>query len=644
MKAIIRRIYIFGKDRSKREVKLDAGLNIITGDSKTGKSALLEIVDYCFFSSRSTIPKGVVEDFSEFYAIVLQVADKYLLIARPSKSTGEGHKAGLSVETTPDFLEAFSKEYLLNIIDFKPLKVIQEKVERHLGISVLDTRIDEDEDKRKFGKATLRSAVPFLFQHQNLIANKHSIFYRFDDFYKRKKTIDDFLILSGWVSSEYFLFARELEEKKKKLRQLSELKKKLKLKTSEVNERLIDIVETYYNLIGYELDSTLSPPEIKRLSKNLPDVPHTVYADENVSKKISEKEDQRDSLKESLVEAQGLLEILEKNSRLTHGVASQLKFLDITSGLDVEDDAVVCPICSNTDVKVKDKILSVSRSRNDLRSELDKMGVYSEDNSEQIEELRKQRNVLKRKISKLTSETNDLIEKNKDIKRSIDIREKALIAKGTAEADIRRLLDSNSGNTDLDDEEDLKSRIEFLEMKIDGFDLEDRYKEAEVFLSGLMTEICNSLDFEEELKPGKLKFSFKDFNFYYHFNNKEKIFLSEMGSGANWLACHLSLFLSLLHFNCREAQSSVPSFLFIDQPSQVYFPSKYRELEDESESQIDENIIQVKNIFNVILKSLDKIKTECGFLPQIIVMEHADEEDFNLYVKKRWEKDGEKLI
>jgi len=37
MNAIIERILIFGENQEQREVKLSSGLNIITGDSKTGK-------------------------------------------------------------------------------------------------------------------------------------------------------------------------------------------------------------------------------------------------------------------------------------------------------------------------------------------------------------------------------------------------------------------------------------------------------------------------------------------------------------------------------------------------------------------------------------------------------------------------------
>jgi len=45
-----------------------------------------------------------------------------------------------------------------------------------------------------------------------------------------------------------------------------------------------------------------------------------------------------------------------------------------------------------------------------------------------------------------------------------------------------------------------------------------------------------------------------------------------------------------------------------------------------------------------IKPELNIIEKDCGFMPQIIVMDHADETEFSAYVRKRWKKDGDKLI
>lgn len=83
MKNYIRKIILINsKNNEIREVPLSEGINIITGDSKTGKSALVEIIDYCYCSTQSTIPKGTITEFTDIYCIVLSVEDSDYIIAR----------------------------------------------------------------------------------------------------------------------------------------------------------------------------------------------------------------------------------------------------------------------------------------------------------------------------------------------------------------------------------------------------------------------------------------------------------------------------------------------------------------------------------------------------------------------------------
>lgn len=69
-------------------VPLKQGVNIITGESKTGKSALVEIIDYCLCSTRCTIPKGIITDFSYLYSLVMDICDKTYIIARYNWENG----------------------------------------------------------------------------------------------------------------------------------------------------------------------------------------------------------------------------------------------------------------------------------------------------------------------------------------------------------------------------------------------------------------------------------------------------------------------------------------------------------------------------------------------------------------------------
>lgn len=642
MNAIISRIFIFGENNEKRVVSLEPGLNIITGDSKTGKSAILEIVDYCLFSSRSTIPKGVIEDFAELYAVVLALSEKYIVIARPSAKTANDEKAYVRVESDGDFLTDLTVDYF-NMDQCKPLKQAQAEVERHLGISVLDTREDPESSKQDGGgKVTLRSFASLIFQHQNLIANKHSIFYRFEDFYKRQKTIQDFPVLMGWESAEYFSYARELEQKRKELKANKRMRESMRLKGDELREHLVSIIDGYYAVIGLELDKEMSLEQLKGIANNLPSVGPNSYSNVNLKLKIGAKNEEREDLRCQLADVELLESALEENSSQTYVHSGQLKFLEMTSQLDQASGPFICPVCHQDSPTLSEELFAIANSHKELQSELAKMGSYKEDNTQQLEGLRKKRDSLKRGIRKITSEIELLEQEDLTFQSEKLLRDQGLRAKGAADMRIQHLLERDDQFLEPGDDE-LKQRIAWLERKIEGYDLKSKIKDAEFFLSQKMTEICSKLDFEEELKPGILRFSLKDFAFYYYFKD-EKIHLSEMGSGANWLACHLSLFLGLLHLNCRTASSVIPSFLFIDQPSQVYFPAKYGTVEENGEVNVEENIKQVLNIFRVIIDELDLIAKDCGFFPQVVVMEHADEPEFKDYVRRRWTKDGEKLI
>ena len=90
----INRIVLFSKLGELRVVPLNPGkVNIITGSSKTGKSALIPIVDYCLGSSTCKIPSGVIRDNASWVGLVLIKSSQYYFVARkvpgPESETSE---------------------------------------------------------------------------------------------------------------------------------------------------------------------------------------------------------------------------------------------------------------------------------------------------------------------------------------------------------------------------------------------------------------------------------------------------------------------------------------------------------------------------------------------------------------------------
>lgn len=78
-------------------------VNIITGASRTGKSAIIPIIDYCLASDSCYIPVKTIRNACSWFGIVIEVNQKQVLLARQEpglqKSTDNMYIAsGIEVE------------------------------------------------------------------------------------------------------------------------------------------------------------------------------------------------------------------------------------------------------------------------------------------------------------------------------------------------------------------------------------------------------------------------------------------------------------------------------------------------------------------------------------------------------------------
>lgn len=147
-------------------------------------------------------------------------------------------------------------------------------------------------------------------------------------------------------------------------------------------------------------------------------------------------------------------------------------------------------------------------------------------------------------------------------------------------------------------------------------------------------------------RPINLNFGLTDgsFDVYQHQKSNENIHLYEMGSGANWVSCHIALFLSFLHYFAAQDTSPMPLIMFFDQPSQVYFPQG-----DDKDEITQADLIAVNKMYKTIFDEINLIGEDTGILPQIIIVDHVDgnnlecKKEFNGYVRCNW-RNGTALI
>src|SRR5437868_15170986 len=85
MKAKISQIILWPKNRGKAPRVISfrgTGVEVITGGSQTGKSALISIVDYCLGGGKCTIPVRRIRDTVEWFGVLLRMPNARLLLAR----------------------------------------------------------------------------------------------------------------------------------------------------------------------------------------------------------------------------------------------------------------------------------------------------------------------------------------------------------------------------------------------------------------------------------------------------------------------------------------------------------------------------------------------------------------------------------
>jgi len=121
--------------------------------------------------------------------------------------------------------------------------------------------------------------------------------------------------------------------------------------------------------------------------------------------------------------------------------------------------------------------------------------------------------------------------------------------------------------------------------------------------------------------------------------NRGPVPMQHMGSGQNWLWCHLTVYFAL-HKWFIEHGRPVPRFLILDQPTQVYYPS-----DKDSEGSLnvlrDSDRAWVIRLFRWVHDRVAGLK---GGL-QVIITDHAevDEAWFTEAIVERW-RHGKALV
>lgn len=641
-------IILYNDDGRTRRLDFEPGaLNIVTGESQAGKSALLTIVEYCLGRSTMLVPVGPISDTVIWYAALWQLGDGRAFVARPAPAAGKASTSVAMLEFGAD-IEVPPLEALRANINSRALR---EQLGRRIGIEENETEPPADSLRRPL-EANIGHATLLCLQGQNEIASATTLFHR-----QGEQGIDQALR----DTIPYFLGAVAHDEARKRaqLRDAKRARSRLstELENAECSAATIDVeLNSLFAeavAVGLLEDAKISGrSELIRILQAAriaqPEAPpiDDIQSQERRLALRNNRDRTRDRLRTALDERALLLRENRAETGAVNALQRQRDRLTILaripgSGSRDENDgeaaleSSTCPVCGHELHEPDPTTTALQHSLAELQ---DQVGALTgarpahrralADLDARIEELRAELRVTEGAL--------------KDIERANRINEQA---NSDGRDFTRGRIDATLARATLADEtqlEVLRQQLKRTQQFIDALEAElDEENDREQLTSRLvavgrdMTRYAERLNLEHSGADVRLDLArltvVTD-------TPTGPAPLFRIGSAANWIGYHLATHLAL-HRYLTLQNRPVPRFLMLDQPTQAHYPAEADDTSGLPENDADR--VAVRAMFELMRDVVDELAPKF----QLIVCDHADlpEEWFQEAVRHRW-RGGIKLI
>jgi hypothetical protein len=660
IKSII--LYPENKELSPRFLKFsEEKINVISGYSQRGKSAIISIIDYCLASSDCNIPIGLIRDKVDKFAIYITIGNKNLFIARdsPHRKNNTEIMYFHEIQGKGDRPIFNTNEWIENSDDYKTTR---DYIKRYLNsLAGFENISEEQNSEGKDDPAGFRDTVAFLFQPQNIIANPTTIFYKTDTLDHLLKLKSIFPLILGYKSFEIIKLEKEINILEK---DYQDQKRKYETIQYQYQSWSSDVYNYYSQAINLGITDKIIKIEeasIEALKDELTLIIKRVksknYLKEGSSLRYANQLDELDKLRQKAYQDLKLLKIelykYEQVDRTKNSYKDDVLY-DIVDRLSPlswfldKEGTNVCPFCKSKSDAGINKLLT-------LRNEQDKIQPVLKDFelslfSFEKEKIECKKNIKEKEtfIQRIESNINILLNENiKENNKFSNIFE--FVGK------INNILENLAK---LEPSNDLAQKIESIKNELETKRAEQKELSMKFDKESCLNSVSNSIDryikslpIEDKqskrvhLDPDKsINIKIEDVR------TKNITFLSKIGSGANHMCYHLATLLGLheyfLLMQKQHKHNFIPSFLVLDQPSQVYFPEGFpgeKGSSKKTEERYSKDFSDTKSIFEVCSLFMERTKGHT----QIIILEHASSKiwegipDINLVQEWRGEENTE---
>ncbi|CCW16726.1 Yme [Sphingobium indicum BiD32] len=612
-------------DGQPRIVDFHPGVvNVISGASKTGKSAVIPIIDYCLASDKCAIPVGVIRENCSWFGVVIDTVEGQKLLAR--REPGDQQTTGDMVLIEGDEVEVPQR------IDGKGTSAsnVKAMLNRLAGLTNLDF---EPEAEGGFkSRPSFRDLMAFTFQPQNIVANPDVMFFKADTTEHREKLKTIFPYILQAVTAEVLQARYELDRLGRLLRRReSELRALMAAGNAwrmEAQSWLRQAIE--FGLLPSDQAIPSDWPDIVDMLRGVVEA-NSEAAHPNIAGidaalgRLQELRTEESAVAVNLTQHRQRLSELRRLIESSDAYGSALRIqrdrLALSDWLkelmpdDRRDDAVA--ILGDGG---REKVEQLSDALAAIEVRLRTHPSVSDTLDKEILRLRGDAEVLLARLNEIRREIGMLERNSQQAKQTIDRFDRMERFLGRLEQALL-LYDRTDQSAGLRQEIDaIKSQMGELRRRVSENEIERKMRNALDGIEATTGRLIPRLDAEWPDAPVRLMVA--DLTVKVIRGTRDD-YLWEIGSGANWLAYHVALTLALQTFFLELPHHPVPGLLIYDQPSQVYFPR--RAAGDEATDPVawrDEDVVAVRKVFQLLG---EQAAAANGRL-QIVVLDHADED------------------
>lgn len=638
MSFILRSITIYSHEGDRRTVEFRrSGLNILTGRSRTGKSSIIDILDYCFGRSECYVAAGIIRDHVSWFGVEVENAKDVLFIARRNP----GHNR----QTSSD-IHIRRGEY-----DGPPQHSELHKNTTRDALIRLLTRfagIAENESRPLRGsrgalQATVRHALFLCFQRQDEIASRDRLFHRQGEPFIPQDIVDTIPYFLGAVDEEHLYTTKELEDAVRILRDLEARRNANERDDSRTFAQVRRLVREArrVGLIDQEFEPLDVASGMEELRRGMAVDVRSPAVIARPSEVIRELERMSGTLRQQLEDVQNEIRatkhFMREQTAYSREVEEQrvrLTSLGLYTGRSDGDH--VCPLCEET-------IETPTATASDLRQALHEL-------DKQLDAVGAERPHLQRRLGALDKKRGEiedaLVVTQRDLERAYMDHERArsqrdqIIERSRVMGRIGAFLDQTDRSAEkeeLDRQiERLRRRVDMLAERVGADDVEERVYTFLNLVAAYMTSYAGELELEHT--EGRIRLDLKKLSVVAE-TRAGPIPLNKIGSGENWIGYHVVTLLAL-HRWFREQKRPVPGVLVFDQPTQAHFPP-----EADVTGRVDALRDADRRAVQKLFQFMNSASREIGGGFQLIVLDHAhlDEPWFESAVVETW-RGGEALV